>query len=80
MRAVCDIDVRSGADRSDNVLEREQLREDYLADQVKHPELLYHRTLWRVQSTEERAASVRALAKDACLGRCAYADALEAGR
>jgi hypothetical protein len=77
LRAVCDVERLSGADREPDVLEKERLRDDYLAERVKHPELIYHRTLWRVQAPAERANSVRTLATEAGLPRCRYADALE---
>jgi hypothetical protein len=74
---VCAVDSLSGAANEDDVLERERLREDYLAEHVKHPDLIYHRTLWRVQAPRERAASLRALAAEGGLPACRYADALE---
>jgi hypothetical protein len=78
MRLVCDVDRRSNAASVDDPLEKERIREDYLSDHVVEPTVVYHRTLWRVESLAERAKRVRELAKEAHLARCDYADAIQA--
>lgn len=77
MRLVCNVDQHVQAEDA-NLLEREQLRNDFLQDNVKNPDVIYHRTLWRVQATKERAKTIRELAGQCSLAKCAYADTLEA--
>lgn len=75
MTLVCQVDQHIEL-KDDNLLEREQLRGDYLQDHVKNPDVIYHRTLWRVQATQERAKTIRELSVQAELSECPYADAL----
>jgi hypothetical protein len=77
MSLVCNVDQHVQVADAD-LLEREQLRNDYLQDHVKNPDVIYHRTLWRVQATKERAKTIRELAGQCSLAKCAYADTLEA--
>lgn len=76
MRLVCNVDQHVQVADA-NLLEREQLRSDFLQDHVKNPDVIYHRTLWRVQATKERAKTIRELAGQCSLAQCAYADTLE---
>lgn len=76
MTLVCNVDQHVQVAEA-NLLEREQLRNDYLQDHVKNPDVIYHRTLWRVQATKERAKTIRELAGQCSLATCAYADTLE---
>lgn len=75
MSLVCNVDQHVKVDEA-NLLEREQLRNDFLQDHVKNPDVIYHRTLWRVQATKERAKTIRDLAGQCSLAKCAYADTL----
>lgn len=77
MSLVCNVDQHVQVADA-NLLEREQLRNDFLQDHVKNPDVIYHRTLWRVQATKERAKTIRELAGQCSLAQCAYADTLEA--
>src|SRR5688572_7576632 len=77
MTLVCNVDQHVKVDEA-NLLEREQLRNDFLQDHVKNPDVIYHRTLWRVQATKERAKTIRELAGQCSLPKCTYADTLEA--
>jgi len=77
MNLVCNVDQHVKVDEA-NLLEREQLRNDFLQDHVKNPDVIYHRTLWRVQATKERANTIRDLAGQCSLSKCAYADTLVA--
>lgn len=76
MSLVCNVDQHIEVADA-NLLEREQLRHDFLQDHVKNPDVIYHRTLWRVQATKERAKTIRELAGQCSLAKCAYADTLE---
>ena len=75
MTLVCNVDqhIELG---DDNLLEREQLRGDYLQEHVKNGDVIYHRMLWRVQDTRQRAKTIRELSVEAELSECPYADAL----
>lgn len=75
MTLVCNVDQYVQV-TDDNLLEREQLRGDYLQDHVKNGDVIYHRTLWRVQDTQARAKTIRELSREAELSECPYADAL----
>ena len=75
MTLVCNVDQHLQL-KDDNLLEREQLRGDYLQEHVKNGDVIYHRTLWRVQDTQERAKTIRELSLKAELSECPYADAL----
>jgi len=77
MSLVCNVDQHVAVADA-NLLEREQLRNDFLQDHVKNPDVIYHRTLWRVQATKERAKTIRELAGQCSLSKCAYADTLVA--
>jgi hypothetical protein len=77
MALVCNVDQHVQVADA-NLLEREQVRNDFLQDHVKNPDVIYHRTLWRVQATKERAKTIRELAGQCSLSTCAYADTLEA--
>ena len=72
---VCNVDQHLQL-KDDNLLEREQLRGDYLQEHVKNGDVIYHRTLWRVQDTRARAKTIRELSVEAALSECPYADAL----
>jgi len=75
MTLVCNVDQHIEL-KDDNLLEREQLRGDYLQEHVKNGDVIYHRTLWRVQDTQERAKTIRELSLKAELSECPYAEAL----
>lgn len=77
MSLVCNVDQHVRVADA-NLLEREQLRNDFLQDHVKNGDVIYHRTLWRVQATKERANTIRELAGQCELAKCPYADTLEA--
>lgn len=77
MSLVCNVDQHVQAS-DDDPLEQEQRRSDYLQEHIKNPDVIYHRTLWRVQSTKQRAKTIRDLSCQAELKACPYADALEA--
>ena len=77
MTLVCHVDQHVPVADA-NLLEREQLRNDFLQDHIKNGDVIYHRTLWRVQATKERAKTIRELAGQCSLSKCAYADTLEA--
>ena len=76
MQLVCNVDAQIQPTDPDDPLERDQLRGDYLQDHVKNPDVIYHRTLWRVQANAERAKTIRDLSRQAKLKACPYADAL----
>ena len=73
---MCDVDVRAKIDAEADILERGELRESYIGDNLKNPDAIYFRTLWRVKIPAERAQSLRDEAKEAGLSGCALADSL----
>ncbi len=75
MQLVCHVDEH--IEVTDDPLELDQQRTDFLQSHVKNPDAIYHQTLWRVQSAHQRAKTIRDLSKQACLESCPYADALE---
>ena len=76
MQLVCNVDEHIGVTDDSDPLELDQRRTDYLQEHVKNPDVIYHQTLWRVQSSSERSKTIRDLSKQAKIRRCPYADAL----
>lgn len=76
MNLVCNVDQHI-QQSEDDPLEQEQRRSDYLQEHIKNPDVIYHRTLWRVQDTKQRAKTIRDLSCQAELEACPYADSLE---
>lgn len=77
MELVCNVDSRAGVQQTDDPLEAAQKRSDYLADHVKNPQVIYERTLWRVQPAKKRAQLIRKQAQKAKFEPCKYADTVE---
>ena len=76
MQLVCFVDDHIQVTDPDDPLERDQQRSDFLQSQIKNPDVIYHRTLWRVQANLERSKTIRDLSSQAQLKTCPYADAL----
>lgn len=76
MQLVCNVDEYIEAASDADPLDLDQRRSDYLQQHVKNPDVIYHQTLWRVQSSSERSKTIRDLSKQAKLQQCPYADAL----
>jgi len=77
MDVICNVDTHAEVTHTLDPLEVSQRRSDYLADHVKHPEVIYERTLWRVQPAEKRAELMRKQAQKAGMVRRLYADEIE---
>lgn len=77
MELVCNVDRHIGVTDESDPLELDQKRSDFLQSRIKNPDVIYHQTLWRVQSNLQRSKTIRDLSCQAELSECPYADALE---
>ena len=74
---ICKVDQLAGLDDEADPLEKSQKREDWLSERVKNPDAIYFRTMLKVQSASDKSAALRAEAKQAGLGPCPLAEAIE---
>lgn len=74
---MCNVDAHAGLSDADP-LELSQKRDEWIAENIKHPDAIELRTLLTVRSFPERAKVLRTEAKEQHLKICPLADAYDA--
>src|SRR5688572_28945501 len=76
LRKICKVDELAVLGTEADPLEKSQMREDWLTEQVENLDAIYFRTLLKVQSAEEKSAALRAEAKKSGLDGCPLTDTI----